>query len=286
MELKMRCEWRIWPITAVAALAAAVLAACGSSGSGTAHPAGQGGTAATARHAAFSHPAKISNRLFPLVPGTEFRYRGRIVEGGQVTPHSVVFTVTDVTKMVGGVRTVVAWDRDFREGKLQEQELALFAQDDRGNVWNFGEYPEEYENGKFTGAPSTWIKGAADAYGGIHVLAAPADGNQYVEGRVPSIDFYDLSKVVTASPHVVVDEWSPGDPKAGHQIKHYAPGTGLVRVGARGGDSQEFLTLTRVRHLGPQEMTRTRDEVVAMDGRGHRISKVYRTAGPAVCCQG
>jgi hypothetical protein len=47
--------------------------------------------------------------------------------------------------MVDGVQTVVAWDRDFLEGKLQEQELAFFAQDDQGNVWNFGEYPEEYE---------------------------------------------------------------------------------------------------------------------------------------------
>ncbi len=280
----MRSEWRIWPITAAAALAAAALAACGSSGSGPAHPSGQGGTATAGRQAAFSHPTQVSNRLFPLVPGTEFRYRGRIVEGRQVTPHSVVFTVTDVTKMVGGVRTVVAWDRDFREGKLQEQELALFAQDDHGNVWNFGEYPEEYENGKFTGAPSTWIKGAAGAYGGIHVLAAPADGAQYVEGRVPSIDFYDLSRVVSTGLRVVVDEWSPGDPKSGHQIKFYTPGTGLVRVGARGGDSQEFLTLTTVRRLGSTEMTQLRTAVVAMDQRGFRVSKAYRAAAPAVCC--
>ena len=50
--------------------------------------------------------------------------------------------------------------------RLQEQELAFFAQDDQGNVWNFGEYPEEYDNGKFTGAPSTWIRNEGGAYGG------------------------------------------------------------------------------------------------------------------------
>ena len=72
------------------------------------------------------------------------------------------------------MRTVVAWDRDFLNGQLQEQELAFFAQDSQGNVWNFGEYPEEYENGTFTGAPSTWIRGAGGAYGGIH--AGPAQG--------------------------------------------------------------------------------------------------------------
>jgi YVTN family beta-propeller protein len=70
------------------------------------------------------------------------------------------FPLPGPTKVVGGVPTIVAWDRDFLKGKLQEQELALFAQDDRGNLWNFGEYPEEYENGKFAGAPDTWIRGA------------------------------------------------------------------------------------------------------------------------------
>jgi hypothetical protein len=50
----------------------------------------------------------VENRAFPLVPGTQFVYRGKIIEGGASTPHSVVFTVTDLTKVVDGVRTVVA----------------------------------------------------------------------------------------------------------------------------------------------------------------------------------
>jgi hypothetical protein len=184
--------------------------------------------------------------MFPLRPGTQFEYRGTIVEGGASEPHSVVFTVTDLTKMVNGVRTVVAWDQDFLRGDLQEQELAFFAQDDEGNVWNFGEYPEEYQNGKFAGAPSTWIKGTSGAYGGRHMLARPRVGAQYVEGRIPAIDFHDVSRIsrtgqATCVPNgcyrrvLVVNEWSPGDPKGGLQIKYYAPGVGLVRVGAHGG---------------------------------------------------
>jgi hypothetical protein len=190
------------------------------------------------------------------------------------------------------VRTVVAWDRDFLGGKLQEQELALFAQDNQGNVWNFGEYPEEYENGKFTGAPSTWIRGVGGAYGGIHMLSHPRPGMKYREGLVPAIEFDDVSVVVRTGQvnsvpagcyHqvLVVDETSPNDPTSGHQIKYYAPRTGLIRVGARGGDSQEFLTLTAVRHLGPAEMAKVRAAVLAMDKRAYRISKVYRSTGPA-----
>jgi hypothetical protein len=241
----------------------------------------------------FTHPLAVHNRFFPLTVGTEFIYHGKIVENGKAKPHSVTFTVTDMFKTVGGVRTVVAWDRDFLEGKLQEQELALFAQDDQGNVWNFGEYPEEYENGKFTGAPSTWIRGVGGAYGGIHMLSHPRPGMKYREGLVPAIEFDDVSVVartgqVNSVPAgcyhqvLVVDETSPNDPASGHQIKYYAPRTGLIRVGARGGDSQEFLTLTAVRHLGPAEMAKVRAAVLAMDQRAYRVSKVYRSTGPAI----
>lgn len=241
----------------------------------------------------FTHPLAVHNRFFPLTVGTEFTYHGKIVENGKAKPHSVTFTVTDMFKTVGGVRTVVAWDRDFLGGKLQEQELALFAQDNQGNVWNFGEYPEEYENGKFTGAPSTWIRGVGGAYGGIHMLSHPRPGMKYREGLVPAIEFDDVSVVartgqVNSVPAgcyhqvLVVDETSPNDPTSGHQIKYYAPRTGLIRVGARGGDSQEFLTLTAVRHLGPAELAKVRAAVLAMDKRAYRISRVYRSTGPAI----
>lgn len=270
-----------------------LLAGCGSSAPGPA--ATRTTPAAAATHAAgngtFSHPLAVDNPMFPLAVGTQFTYQGRIVEGGESKPHSVTFTVTDLSKMVDGVQTVVAWDRDFLEGELQEQELAFFAQDDQGNVWNFGEYPEEYENGKFTGAPSTWIRGVGGAYGGIHMLSQPRAGMKYREGLVPAIEFDDVSVVTRTGQQaclagtcyqqvLVVDETSPNDPTSGHQIKYYSPPTGLIQVGARGGDSQEFLTLTSVRHLGPAEMAAIRTEVKAMDQRAYKI-KVYRTTKPA-----
>jgi hypothetical protein len=291
-------------LAVIAVLGALPLAACGSPGTGQqAAPASTSpaaaavkatpATAPSAGRNRFSAPTQVDNPMFPLVPGTEFSYTGRIFEGGHNAPHTVVFTVSSLTKVIHGVNTVVAWDRDFLGGKLQEQELAFFAQDDQGNVWNFGEYPEEYEHGKFTGAPSTWIRGTADAYGGIHMLARPVTGATYREGLVPPIDFDDVSRVwrtgqTTCMPtgcfrHVlVVDETSPNDPVSGHQIKYYSPGVGLVRVGARGGDSQEFLTLARVRHLSQSAMAAVSEEVMAMDHRAYEVAKVYRVTKPAV----
>jgi hypothetical protein len=294
---------RAGALAVICALSALPLAACGSAGTGQQATTPQPSKAAAAAKASpaageggrnrFTAPATVDNPMFPLVPGTEFSYAGTLAEGGHTRPHTVVFTVSGLTKNIHGVTTVIAWDRDFLGGKLQEQELAFFAQDDAGNVWNFGEYPEEYEHGKFAGAPSTWIRGTGHAYGGIHMLARPTAGATYREGLVPPIDFDDVSRVVGTGQvtclrgrcfrHVlVVDETSPNDPASGHQIKYYSPGVGLVRVGARGGDSQEFLALAGVRHLSGPAMASVSQQIIAMDRRAFGISKVYRATGPAV----
>ena len=296
---------RVRSLVVIGALGVA-LPACGWGGPGpsqpspageaaSSHAAGAAGTGGTASASAaallvqpgagrprFPAPTTVDNPMFPLLPGTRFSYRGTVVEGGHATPHTVVFTVTDLTKVVGGVRTVVALDRDFLRGRLQEQELAFFAQDASGNVWNFGEYPEEYDHGRLTGAPDTWLTGTGGAHGGIHMLGRPTAGVRYTEGRVRAIEFYDVSQVVSGHRVtclgsrclrrvLMVDEWSPGDPAGGHQIKYYAPGIGLVRVGARGGDSREYLRLAAVRHLSQPALAR----------RAYRVSKIYRVTRPA-----
>ena len=297
----------------VALLAGGLLAGCGSGSAAPASPAaaaspsppaasgppsapagaGSAGSAAQPAGGPFSTPLHVSNPLFPLTVGSQFIYKGTIVDSDGTHEHSVVFTVTDLVKHVDGTETLVALDQDYREGAMQEQELAFFAQDDAGNVWNFGEYPEEYDNGKLTGAPSTWIRGTDGAYGGMHVLGQPHVGMQYREGLVPAIQFDDITKVTSVSQHacvksgcynsiVVVDETSPNDPTSGHQIKYYAPGTGLVKVGANGGDSREYLQLTAVRHLSTAGLAKWRAEALAMDKRAYRVAaKVYRMTPPA-----
>jgi hypothetical protein len=129
------------------------------------------------------------------------------------------------------------------------------------------------------------------------MLARPRVGAKYVEGLVPAIEFDDLSTVSRTGRvtcvrsgcfrHVlVVNETSPNDPASGHQIKYYAPNIGLIRVDARGGDSQEFLGLAAVRHLGPSAIAGLRESVLAMDRRAYRVSNVYRITRPALHSHG
>jgi hypothetical protein len=237
-----------------------------------------------AAHAAFSNPARIDNPWFPLAPGTQFTLIGRANRGQGQRRHEVVFTVTDLTKVVNGVRTLVLWDRDYNAGDLQEGELTFHAQDDDGTVWNFGEYPEEYENGRLRGAPDTWIAGLARARQGILMLAQPRAGTpSYLQGWAPKIEFADRARVLRTgvrscvpvhcySNVLLTDEWNPAEPGA-HQRKYYARGVGNIRVGAAGDDNEgEVLVLTRVRHLSAGAMAWVRKEALKLDARAYRVS--------------
>jgi hypothetical protein len=234
----------------------------------------------------------INNRYYPLIPGTQFVLEGQADRGGGALPHQVIFTVTDLTKVINGVNTVVMWDRDINEGVLAEAELAFHAQDDDGNVWNLGEYPEEYEEGKFIGAPSTWITGTAGSRAGMLVPGKPRVGAVFPQGYAPSVDFWDCGQVLSKNQKIryggkyyhnglLIDEWAPLEPDSGHQRKFYLPGVGNVEIGAVNDPEGETLILKKVRKLGPRELAQARAAALKLEQRAYKISSVYRRTAPA-----
>jgi len=278
---------RLLPAAAVGVLAVVAMAVNADAAQAT--------TAATSSGKGhFSHPTRITSRWFPLKPGTQFTYDGTVTDDTGVHKHRVIFTVTDVVKVINGVRTRAVWDQDIQDGRLAEAELALFAQDDQGNVWTMGEYPEEYEAGRFVGAPSTWVNGVARAKAGILVPGHPEPGTpSFVQGRAPSIDFYDIGKVVREDVRicvragcycdtVVVDESSPTAPEHGHQQKYYAPGVGLVDILANSGDAREDLQLTSIRYLKGKALAAASAQALRLDRRAYRYAAaVYRRTAHA-----
>ena len=243
----------------------------------------------------FSHPTTIDNPFLPLVPGRQLVFVGTANRGQGQGTHRIVFTVTDMVKEVDGIETVVVWDRDFQDGALAEAELSLWAQDDAGNVWNLGEYPEEWEDGGLAGAPSTWLTGRQQAVAGIHMLADPVPGGPaYVQGRAPRIDFFDKAKVVkqdqrTCGPTgcykgvLITNEWAPLDqPEDGHQLKFSAPGVGIVRIEPLGGVEQETLVLTKYNTLTAAESAEARAKVVTLDTRAYNLARdIWQGTPPA-----
>jgi hypothetical protein len=236
----------------------------------------------------FSNPTRIDSQWLPLAPGTQF-----VLEGTTgVLPHRVVFTVTDLTKVINGVRTVVMFDVDINEGEVVEAELAFFAQDNAANIWSVGEYPEEFEGGVFVGAPNTWIAGVAGAQAGVLVLGDPRVGTpSYLQGFSPDIGFLDCGKVLKTGEQVcvpvscfndvlVVNEWSPLEP-GGRQRKYYAPGVGNVQIGVVGDKEGETLVLVKRVRLGARALAKASEAALKLERRAYEVSDVYRQTPPA-----
>jgi hypothetical protein len=242
--------------------------------------------------AGFTRSTEIGNRWLPRVPGTAFVLQGRANRGRGLLPHQVVTAVTDLTKVVAGVRARAVLELDINAGRLEEAELAFFAQDDAGNVWGLGEYPEEYEDGAFSGAPDVWVAGVAGAEAGVDMPAEPRPGTPaYREGFAPDIEFFDCGRVLNTGARTcvpgkcygnvaVVDEWDPLDPEGGHQRKFHAAGVGVVRVGAVNDPEAETLVLGEVRRLGPRRMAQARELALRLEQRAYEVSEAYRHTPP------
>jgi hypothetical protein len=240
----------------------------------------------------FGNSTRIDNRWFPLRPGTQLVFRGTTIEGEESVPHRVIFTVTDLTKEIDGVRSVVLWDRDYSSGDLVEAEIAFFAQDDDGNVWQLGEYPEEYEEGKIIASP-LWVHGLQGAKAGLTMRAVPKTGtSSYSLGWGPAVGFNDRAKVAKTGMKncvprgcytnvLLTSEFNPDEPGK-YQLKYYAPGVGNVRVGWAGKneDTKETLVLVKINRLGSKAMAQARAAARKLEASAYARKKIYGETRP------
>jgi len=234
----------------------------------------------------FADPTTFDNPWMPSVPGTQWTLEGSAnVDEGRIK-RRIVITITDLAKVIDGVRTVVAWERDYDGDQLIEAELAFFAQDDDATIWNMGEYPEEYEDGKYVESKS-WLAGLEDAKAGIMMMADPQLATpSYSEGWGPKVGWTDRGRVFEMGCYtgvLVIDEFNRDEPDA-HQLKYYASGVGIVRVGWAGAneDEQETMELVKVVHLAPDALVKARAAALALEAHAYVVSKsLYGQTEPA-----
>jgi hypothetical protein len=156
------------------ALVAAVLAlsACGG-GDSTSLP--QGTKPSKLDPSKFT--TEIDNEYWPMKPGYHWVYRE--LEDGEL--QRVDVTVTNRTKVLGGVAARVVHDRVTRQGQVIEDTRDWYSQDSDGNLWYLGEDTKEYENGKVKSTEGSWAYGVDGAQPGVVVPAAPEQGMTYRE---------------------------------------------------------------------------------------------------------
>ena len=263
-----------------------VVAACGKSGSSQEHE--------NFNADSFENPTSIDNTWLPLKPGTQFVYVGSTTDdNGNQIHRRLVVTVTDLTKMIDGVRSVVSWDLDYNGDEMVEAELAFYAQDKNGTVWRMGEHPEEYKDGKYVDSP-TWISGIKDAIAGIEMQGSPKMGMpSYSQGWGPEVDFTDRGVVSEMGQKVcvrldcyenvlVIKETSKSEPDA-FQLKYFAPGVGNVKVDWSGADqTKETLELADIVQLTPDQMAEAHAKALELEKHAYEISQdVYGQTSPS-----
>ena len=161
----------------VLAIAVLALTACGGSSksSSGSTPLPQGTKPAKLDPSNFT--TEIDNPYWPMRPGSHWVYRE--LEDGEA--QRVDVTVTDRTKVLGGITARVVHDQVTRKGQVIEDTFDWYAQDSDGNLWYLGENTKEYENGKLKSTEGSWAYGVDGAQPGVVVPADPKQGMRYRE---------------------------------------------------------------------------------------------------------
>ena len=196
--------------------------------------------------------ATVDNPLWPLKPGTAYRYEGTRGTTRQRDDE----VVTHQTRQILGIDATVVRDTVSQHGHPIERTLDFYAQDKQGNVWYLGEYSFELRNGRFVRASDSWRSGVDGAEPGIIMPAHPRPGDRYRQEYYPPGEALDEAHVLgTRGPVtvpygrfrqvLVTSERSPLEPQTEH--KYYAPGVGEIAERVVKGHHEEF-KLVRVTH--------------------------------------
>jgi len=190
----------------------------------------------------------VDNPYYTLKPGTIYTYASETEEG--MERNEVV--VTDQTKEVLGVTTIVVWDRVWIDHELIEETYDWYAQDKEGNVWYFGEDSREYEDGEVVSTQGSWEAGVGGAKPGIIMEGQPEVGDsyrqEYYEGQAEDMaDVVALGETVTV-PYgtfkncLETRDWSKIDPSL-NEYKYYSSEVGgiILEVVVDSGERVELL---------------------------------------------
>jgi hypothetical protein len=245
------------------------------------------GAAALLSASASDAPARSPANIWqPLTPGLQSVARGFVNAGNRRLPHTRVYTVSDVVKVVHGVRSVAVLDQDIDGGQIVEEAIDYLSVDSRGTVWYRGSYTEGYRGGRFLSALDGWLDGRQGARAGIFMPANPRVGSpSYYQQQVPGEEATTAQVVrthqTTCVPFrcfrnvVVILE-------GGEEYKYWAPGVGGIRTQPRSSSgADETENLINVRQLGAQGLAEISAEVLKLDRRARSTMPAAFGAAPA-----
>ena len=107
----------------------------------------------------FSDPTCVTNPLFPVSKQKSVLLLGR-VDGEPFRTEVTLLPETRIVEWQGRrVETLVSQYVAFLDGRIHEVAYDLYAQDDGGAVWYFGEDVFNFGDGVITDTHGTWLAG-------------------------------------------------------------------------------------------------------------------------------
>ncbi|HWI00111.1 MAG TPA: hypothetical protein VNT27_07255 [Propionibacteriaceae bacterium] len=232
----------------------------------------------------FGNPIGGHNKWYPLVPGSQTMRDGSINRGSRKLHHQLRVTVTDVTKVVNGVRTVLVLDQDIDAGQVGEASVDYLAQDKSGNIWYLGSYTEIYEGGQFVNAVDAWLAGKNEARAGVWMMADPQEGMKYVEahnsretirGEVTKVGDRKCVPFRCFKSLVILED--------GSEFKYYGSGVGHIATEPNySGGEQETEALVNAVKLSPKGLAEMSAEALKLDKHARKeAKKIFGNSDPA-----
>jgi hypothetical protein len=196
------------------------------------------------------YSARVTNAWFPLRPGASWVYRG--VKDGE--PSRDLVRVTSIVRVIDGAPCVAVSDRLYLSGKLEERTTDYYTQDEKGNVWYFGEDTAELdERGNVKTTEGSWLAGVKGAKPGIFMYAVPKAGQsarqEFLKGQAD--DHFQVLRLGAgvhvpygSSQHALLTkEWTPLEPGVlDHKFYLRGVGTVLEQTVKGGQERNELVT--------------------------------------------
>lgn len=191
----------------------------------------------------FTSPTEITNPVFPVTSQESVLLVGTVDD----KPFRTEVTLLDHTRVIpwAGMQVEVAVSQyvAFLGGRIHEVAYDLYAQDDEGNVWYFGEDVYNWLGGSIGDTHGTWIAGI-DGPAAMIMPAEPRPGQVYRPENIPGLVFEEVTVTKTGQPYqgplangsgaVVVSELHMD---GNRERKTFAPGYGEFFTSG-GGDTE------------------------------------------------
>ncbi len=183
----------------------------------------------------FTNSTNITNPWAPFKPGKKYIFEGETEDGLE----KVVEQRLSTTKKILGITCIVVNFKEYLDGKLLEETLDWYAQDNEGTLWYFGESVDNYnEDGTLRDHDGSWEAGVDGAQPGIIMLAKPKAGIRYREeyyvnhaedeAEVLEIGLTVTTPLGTFNNCVKTRNFTRLEPDV-EEHKYYAPGYGLIK---------------------------------------------------------